>query len=446
MLYSGSLNVYFPCKLKEKGVLKDIFNCSNRLRARQRRIISVQNMPMSNLTDLKRFRDRNERVISRYCLRQFNDFVYNPDLLPFALPCLGKTYRHSVGDNVYVKVANVLLSRFNVDYDFLPNKTIVGILLCNVNIDNSVATYTIVLNFKNFTAEEVILLKHLFYKRALVKISEYPIKLVSSHCSLKHSECCKYQCVETESVLKVYNMSFQDFVIKKQPYKKSDIELKIDTKARFSLLELDKWMCQYECNAEIRGLLKADDGYLYNPKHENELKSISHRISYDHYLSGTNGLILVSRSFHSKYVQQCNAFIDKLTTLDNHVKREKRVDNACVAGVDVNQFPSYMRAVELHYLISTVLTNDIIPREQSYFNPYVFIGRGYRLWKIIYELDIHRYHRFKELFDSFGINKNMEQIKDEYRMILTHGVSYFALLISLMTFVITLLLEIFKVI
>ena len=129
MLYSGSLNVYFPCKLKEKGVLKDIFNCSNRLRARQRRIISVQNMPMSNLTDLKRFRDRNERVISRYCLRQFNDFVYNPDLLPFALPCLGKTYRHSVGDNVYVKVANVLLSRFNVDYDFLPNKTIVGILL-----------------------------------------------------------------------------------------------------------------------------------------------------------------------------------------------------------------------------------------------------------------------------------------------------------------------------
>lgn len=446
MLYSGSLNVYFPCKLREKGILKDTIWLWKRFRKRQKRIIHVRSMPLSNLTDLNKFRNENESIIGRYCLKRFGEFIYNRELLPYALPCLQKVYRHSVGDNVYIKVANVVLSRFCLSYDNIPNKKIDGILLCNINLDNTVATYTIMLNFKNIEIDEIILLKHLFYKRALVEIEEYEIDLVCSECKLNKNEACCFKCIKTKGIITKKKQTFQDFVLNKRFYKTTELELTIDTKARYSLLSLDEPLVVYpflnQRNEIIKGLMTADYGYMYDEQSKDGVfESISRRKSYNYYLYHTHGLISIFPSLQIEYVKRCNELINRIIIPDYHIKRELRIGKSCIAGVEVNQFPSYMRAVELHYLINSVLANDIIPREQSYFNPLVFIQRGFRLWKIIYELDINKYYASREVFKSFNIEKNMKDIKDEYRTILTHGVAYFALLISLVSLIITILIK-----
>ena len=176
---------------------------------------------------------------------------------------------------------------------------------------------------------------------------------------------------------------------------------------------------------------------MYRQKN-NPLTSISGSITYDYFLEGTHGLISVNRKRYKKYVKKHNSFLKEMIFADSHVGIEERVHRACIAGVDVYQFPAFMKAVELHYLIRSVMSNDIVPRKQSYFNPCIFIKRGYRLWKIIYELDINQHHQYDNLLSSFEVYTDIEKIRCEYENILTHGISYFALIISIISSIIAL--------
>jgi len=443
-LLNGSLNMYFPCKIKSDKNIKRFLVDWERQRESQKHLIKVADRPLSDLSDSVVFRNENEDNLGLYLFENLGWFSRNMGPVPYALPCLKWAYRRYAGDSINTKVVNFVISRFDIRFNVKDKKykdhkeyKLPGLLLCNINLDSSVVTYTISLNFKDIPIDDVIFLKHLFYKRGIVKISEKKIRQISKNSiSSQNKECapaCPYSCIECENGCTNYEMSFQEYVVQKNVYKNSEIELDLDSAARFSLLENDKTNID---DSEIWGLLTADEGYRYR-RIDNLLRSISGNCTYSYYLEGTHGLISVNRKCYEKYVEEHNHFLDGMELATNHKVMEQRMCRACVAGVDVCQFPSFMKAVELHYLIRCVLSNDIAPRKQSYFNPLIFVRRGYRLWKIIYELDVNQHHQYSDLLNSFGVDRWVKEIRTEYRDILTHSISYFALFISIISLIVS---------
>ena len=85
------------------------------------------------------------------------------------------------------------------------------------------------------------------------------------------------------------------------------------------------------------------------------------------------------------------------------------------------------------------MTSEFSKQDKSYFNPITFIKRGFKLWKIIYELDINKSHQDEGMLTSFGVIENMHKIKEEYQSILTHGMAYFALMIAIVSLLATII-------
>lgn len=463
MNYTGNLSFYFPCSVKSSRRL-NIFNKRwKRWHWRQVRHIHHTHSSLTELMDLEQNRRINESLLIHLRMT-IGGAGCNDELSPFALKCMQRAYRRNREDNLFTKNVQYLLSRFRLTYSYEDGhlkKSIncEGILLLNVNADNSIATCIVTLHFKDLAVEDIILLKHIFYKRLLVNIQERERSMNSrNNCTC----CSSFECYNGDVKGPIEQTTIQDYVNKKfcHYYIPSMLDYDVDYRARYSFLELhdnlpeisfDKrcgicsfWKYNNKESAirQLYGMFVADEGY----EHVNIAncrqafsKNISHRNEYSMFLSGLN-VIMINHSKEKR--RQCKDeqkhFEKRYNAPQGDIHAEP-IEGLCIPGLLEECFPSFLKSVEIHYLINKITTNEIILHDRSYLYPWIFLKRLILLWGILYELDSHKYHINNDFHEAFGIPNQLEIIRQEYNGLLTYTLSFIMGIIAILTMILTLL-------
>lgn len=430
--YSGSMSIYFPGKLKLGFPVNRLNDRWNRWRKRQIDFIHHSHTPLTDLMDRKKNRDINEAFLKVFQKTLASNHSVEEKCAPYGLRCLQSAYRKKREDNIFSKNVQLLLSRFKLEYCIKnKNKTLTseGCLLLNVNADNSVATFIVVLNFVNCCADDIIYLKHVFYKRLLVSITEYGTESQNCDCS----NCNWMECQKIVSTCQPTKTTVQNFVNRtgRRISLLNKLEYDFDYRARYSFVKLvdpiDKFVTDYDEYLKLRsskqkndgllkelyGILSADECFSHFPR--KKLFDIfkfnnSTRMDYDLYTSNLNALIVTRKSLHhNPYCRQHAAFRQGYDEPDDHIKTEQMV-GLCIPGLLEGRFPSFLKAVEVHYLINKVTTNEIAIHERSFLNPFIFLKRLWLLWEILYDVDSHKYHVSRHFQETFGISKQLEDV------------------------------------
>lgn len=410
----GILNFYFPCKLKKTSALKKLERRWRRVRAFQTREIIRGRHALTDLIFLQRYREQNEAVLAEYQKRLGGMPTTVP---PFAEDELRRAYQEQYNDYIFSKNISSKLREFSF-YDTNPecylgeNTNLKGIVFLNANAENRVATFIVAITFDNLEVEQCIYLKHLFYKHCMVKIE-----------GLKE---------ETTLV---------DYVADCNPFKQTEIEEQIDFRCRYSYLEVDiipDFPEGYK-QKTIMGLLRADEGYMRypdNPEDEEIMayqKLPSERIFYQLYNHQYD--VLLVRGEQGAYPFE---YRTKKGDIDINIYNNKQTHHHIIAGTCIKgEFPRYLKAVEIHYLVNNETTNEIEPKERSYVRPWIFIKRAYRIWCIIYEVDTNKYHISRNYLDSFGTSKLLLELREELSNLLVHIVGFIASVLAFITLVFT---------
>lgn len=410
----GILNFYFPCKLKNTAALKKIECTWQRVRKYQTRETVRGRHALTDLIFLKRYRKQNEDVLAQYQKRLGGMPTTVP---PFAEEELQRAYQEQYNDYIFSKNVSVKLRKFSFsdtnDMDILGKNTkLNGIVLLNVNAENRVATFIVAISFDNLDVKQCVYLKHLFYKNCLVKI---------------------------ENLAK--ETTFVDYIAECNPFKKKEIEEQTDFRCRYSYLEVDAIPDinkGYKQKA-ILGLLRADEGYMQYPGNpEDEERKLYYiqpiaRTFYQIYYYQYDVLLVRGQEVNYPFTYRSKAGnIDMNEQNKNHA-HPHLIAGTCIKG----EFPRYLKAVEIHYLVNNETTNEIEPKERSYVKPWVFMKRAYRIWTIIYEVDTNKYHISRKYLDSFGTTKLLVELREEYNNLLVHIVGFIALVLAFITLVFT---------
>lgn len=446
--YSGRMSVYFPCKVKTEGGIGRLNRRWKNWQNRKVNFIHHTHAPLTDLMDKEQNRcisEASQRVLQRSLKGRIRG---DEDISPYALKCLQQAYRKNREDNLFAKNVQILLSKFSLSYHVKHKKEDIkcnGLLFLNVNPDNAIATSVVVLDFENLLVMDIIYLKHVFYKRLLVSLEEEDIDV------LKEVSCdkCKWvDCiVSKKKQTNVIRTTIQDYVNQKfdKVYTPHRIEYDVDYRARYSFIELYNDLPKknrHEHIGELYGLLHADEGYGFVPRvccWKGIGQSYSTRKDYDLYIAGLNAMI-VTRDLHGRRLCKTRQyeFESGYDELVGNIQTEP-IRGMCIPGVLEEFFPSFLKAVEVHYLINKIMTNEIALHERSYVYPGIFVKRLILLWELLYELDTHRYHINPAFQAEFGIATQLDNIRQEYNSILTHAMSYSAGFIAVFTAFLTIL-------
>lgn len=432
MLYNGTLNVYFPCELKDsqeikhaRKMWKDIAQCHRRVTRRQR-------LPNTNQMDILAFRTQKENILKAY--RAFWAMHLGVTLEDNGSACyatqeIANEYRHPREDNLFVKNVSLPISTFEVKYSPLTEGNsevkIKGQLLFSVNIDSNVATAIVVLNFENLSVDDVILLKHTFYKRCHISIYEDGILHNVVHQVLQNVD------------------TFQEYVTSKlrtiYPYLKDDI----DSRARYMLLEVEEPIDIFQDEAQrdsiIYAMLTCDEGWEHAENIRYSLgRNRSTRDSYKLYYNSKNAIIVSSCMEYSQYLQEKACFWERIIHAPNHIEKPTFTEYRNIAGIDKHLYAKYLKTVEIDYLITNALTNEISDKiSKSLLNPIKLGYRAYKLWKILNELDLNLYHIDNAMLCSFGVTRRINEIRQEYNEIVGVLTNYLLLLVAVLTLFVT---------
>ena len=420
MSYNGTLNVYFPCELKDsreikraRKMWKDIAQC-------HRRGTRSQRLPNTNQMDILAFRTQKENILKVYrafWAMHLGVILEDNGSACYATQEIANEYRHPREDNLFVKNVSLPISTFEVKYSPLTEGNngvkIKGQLLFSVNIDNNVATAIVVLNFENLSVDDVILLKHTFYKRCHISIYEDRI----------------LQNVDT----------FQEYVTSKlraiYPYLKDDI----DSRARYMLLEVEEPIANLQDEAQrdsiIYAMLTSDEGWEHAENIRCSLgRNRSTRDSYKLYYNSKNAIIVSSCMEYSQYLQEKACFWERIIHAPNHIEKPTFTEYRNIAGIDKHLYAKYLKTVEIDYLITNALTNEISDKiSKSLLNPIKLGYRAYKLWKILNELDLNLYHIDNTMLRSCGVTRRINEIRQEYNEIVGVLTNYLLLLVAVLT-------------
>ena len=420
LLYNGTLNVYFPCELKNsqeikraRKMWKDIAQC-------HRRGTRSQRLPNTNQMDLLAFRKQKENILNVYrafWAMHLGVTLPNDDVGCYATQEIANEYRHPREDNLFVKNVSLLISTFEVKYRPLTEGNsgvkIMGQVFFSVNVDNNVAMAIVVLNFEKLRVDDVILLKHTFYKRCHISIYEDRI----------------LQNVDT----------FQEYVTSKlraiYPYLKDDI----DSRARYMLLEVEEPIDIFQDEAQrdsiIYAMLTSDEGWEHAENIRCSLgRDRSTRDSYKLYYNSKNAIIVSSCMEYSQYLQEKACFWERIIHAPNHIEKPTFTEYRNIAGIDKHLYAKYLKTVEIDYLITNALTNEISDKiSKSLLNPIKLGYRAYKLWKILNELDLNLYHIDNTMLRSFGVTRRINEIRQEYNEIVGVLTNYLLLLVAVLT-------------
>lgn len=439
-LISGSLAVFYPCRVKETARIRRVLSLWKHRRQGQIRALRNGQHPLTDLMDTCWVRAEMDDCLNRV-------FLSNSGARPYATRCIQKEYEENREGKQHAKETNIVISRFQLTFPWKStNKTVEGLLLFSLNLDNLVGTFIVNLNFDSFTADQIIFLKHIFYKRYTVSIKPAENKdTCDRKCTIN---CCRisehFSCASISN-LYFENITIPEFVISQSNFIWNKLKWNIDFRARYSLLEIDRSII--DCVAY--GLINADEGFGYVPRNKiealfNEMDSvtdISTRSLYSYHISGQNGLIINSENkLKWDYLTfETQQFFDQGNRQSYHNTYCPPELRSCIAGVGKGRFKTFLKAVELHYLVNAATTNEIEIRQQSHVNPFVFLRRAYRLWEIIYEIDMNPYHSDQAINDRFGTTEKVNALKEEYKSILNLTIGYSTVLIAIFTLVFTIL-------
>lgn len=428
MLYTGALNVYFPCELKNsqgirhaRKMWKDIAQCHRRGTRRQR-------IPNTNQMDILAFRTQKENILKAYrafWAMHLGITLPNDDVGCYATQNIANEYRHPREDNLFVKNVSLPISTFEVKYSPLTEGNngvkIKGQLFFSVNVDNNVATAIVVLNFENLSVDNVILLKHTFYKRCHISIYEDIILHNVVHRVLQNVD------------------TFQEYVTSKlraiYPYLKGDI----DSRARYMLLEVEEPIDIFQDEAQrdsiTYAMLTSDEGWEHAENIRCSLgRNCSTRDSYKLYYNSKNAIIVSSCMEYSQYLQEKACFWERIIHAPNHIEKPTFTECRNIAGIDKHLYARYLKTVEIDYLITNVQTNEISYKiSKSLLNPIKLGCRAYKLWKILNELDLNLYHIDNTMLRSFGVTRRISEIRQEYNEIVGVLTNYLLLLVAVLT-------------
>ena len=298
------------------------------------------------------------------------------------------------------------------------NVCIKGKLFLSVNIDNRIATAILVLNFENLKVDDVIILKHLFYKRCHINIIEGTNHLNSD--------------------------TFQEYVVRKLspifPFMQTDV----DCRARYMLMEVFEPIVAFP-NRVLRekilhALLTCDEGWRNcNTANACLGQNYSTRDAYQLYYSHKNAIIVTSQLAYTNYIQRKRMDWKRIIPTPNHIESPGFTDSSDIAGVDKHLYAKYLKSVELDYLITDALTSEISNKiSKSFFNPIKLTARAYKLWKILNELDLNIYHTDRQMHCSFEITGKLQEIRQEYNEIVGLLTNNLLLLVAILTLLATL--------
>ena len=400
--------------------------------------ILLRDKPLTDLLDKKKYREKYNRFLSS----MFPPNSCHIGDRPYATKCLQMEYEKSRESKAYSKELSFIVSQFDLEYEEInsddTDRWITGTVLFCLNLENRIGTYVVVLNFNGLSVDEIILLKHLFYKRAKVTIKERSRLNVECECCFSKEKCPWNENIQFviegsyPTTIPNYIMSLSNSFVKQK-------DLNIDFRARYSLLDIDrKW---YISQAEIYGLLKADEGYDYVPQtHIEQAVGCNHssRNSHELYYSGLNGLIINRRADLQKEVAARNEFLDKIHVPESDVEIVHAIECSCIAGVGKN-YPKFLRAVEIHYLVNSVKTSEIEERKISYWNPFVFFRREKRIWDALYDLEMNRSHVDCNIINAFGTMGDIQDLREEHRALMSHTIGYIGAIFAVITLICTIL-------
>lgn len=446
--YSGSMSIYFPGKLKSGFPVSSLNDRWNRWRKRQIDFIHHSHAPLTDLMDKEKNRNINEAFLKVFQKTlASNRVMVDEQCAPYGLKCIQCAYRKKREDNIFSKNVQLLLSRFKLEYSARGESGILtsdGCLLLNVNADNSVATFIVVLNFTGYDAKDVIYLKHIFYKRLRVRITEYATER-------QDCDCSKSNWMECRKITEVYlaiETTMQNFVNCKSLNVSlmNKLEYDFDYRARYSFVKLvnpiDKFVTDFdeylklrprgqkkniELLKELYGILFADECFRKFPsKKLFEIFKVNNstRIDYDLYTSGLNSLIIKREPSNNESYHQLQAKFRQGYNEPNENIKAESIEGQCIPGLQEGRFPSFLKTIEVHYLINKVTTNEIAIHERSFLNPFIFLKRLWLLWEILYDVDSHKYHVSRHFQEAFGVSKQLEDIRSEYNSLLNHSLSY----------------------
>ena len=450
--YSGSISIYFPCKLKSWTSMHRLTCRLRRWQQRQVRYIHHANAPLTDLMDKEQNRDIMEAFLSVFQRTVAHNLEVDESSSPFGLKCLRLAYRKNREDNLFAKNTQIVLSRFSMEYNIRNRNHKLdceGLLLLNINADNHVATLVVTLDFHDRQAVDLIYLKHIFFKRLLVTIEEHEVSL-GGECS----SCKRFSCFKEKGHHIPRRMTFQDFIKEKGKVilHRRMLAYDVDYRARYSFIELTKpeitlvteaekynklYNFQKKINVslmqELYGIMMSDEGNAYVPLKklfdffENDYSS---RIGYHMFLSGLNAMIVTKDSGIRDKCKQEHASFEKGYDEPHENIQTEPIVGKCIPGLLEEYFPSFLKTVEIHYLINKITTNEIAYHERSFLYPWIFLRRLWLLWEILYDVDSHKYHINQNFHEKFGILKQLEGIRMEYNMLLNHTLSYSMALIT----------------
>lgn len=436
--YSGTLNIYFPCEIGIKEISRLRKRWEKR-RNRQRNFIERAGLPGTDLLDLEDYREETEEI-----LRQFISH-YLPtcecECPPFATKEIRKSYHGKREGMLFSKNLSVVVTRFFLKcngIDFIP-KNKEGLVILNVNAENNVGTITVSIPFSSLIVDEVIFLKHVFYKRLKVTITDSrsgqtEANTIQQYISdLIHSEL---------RLLKIKS---------------------VDYRARYSLLEFNVTNCMRVLAKEYYGMMNADESYEY-VKEENLIKTFEKnlfsRYTCGYYVHNTSGLVLhdIQRGDYNFPQNNFRFYQNLIGTEADSDKTRNDLRDLCelhrwnghisindekyeilddVAGTKNNLFPDFLRAVEIHYMLDKVLTSEIDIQKRDQLNPLIFIPRAYKLWLILYDRAVNKYHINGGIMKSFGIEKSISDVKEEYDSLQQLTINFLLIILALLTFIAT---------
>lgn len=311
--YSGSISIYFPCKLKPWASMRRLNNRLRRWQQRQVRYIHHSNAPLTDLMDKEQNKNIMDSFLSLFQRTVAREFDIDENRSPFGLECLRLAYRKNREDNLFSKNVQIVLSRFSMEYNIRNRNQdrmleSEGVLLLNINADNRVATLVVTLNFKKYDVLKLVYLKHIFFKRLLVSITEYDTS-IEGNCST----CGGFGCFRERGRHFYGRMTIQEFVNNRsrEILSRRELAYDVDYRARYSFIELteppiklvakldehEKLIQKTNVNLmqELYGIMMSDEGYTYLPTDklfEFFRNNYSTRSGYDLFLSGLNAMIV----------------------------------------------------------------------------------------------------------------------------------------------------------
>lgn len=417
---SGILNVYFPFELRNISDIRYIRRLYDNRRDRQIKRTRHLQRPRTDLMDKVAMRQEVESVLTIW--QKLMGGKHDPKCEPYATLKIAQAYHKEREDNLFVKEVGVILSQFCVVCPGVNsnNAPLEGKLFYFNNLANFVGTYLLAIKLENLSVDDVLRLKHAFYKRAQVCISEFqmvnnvPVDTMNSW------------------------MTFPEYICKKAVnhfyYRKTDI----DCRARYSFLEINN--DGFNRN-EICGLLTANEKYYLT--NWREPHDYSREPAYSIFYDLRNALLVNHTPYNATRLRQQN-FFSHLSFAPDMILPEALQHDDWIAGLEKNKFPKFLKSVELHLLTNNVRRHETIRHDISYFNPIKILKRQYRLWNILYELDVSHCFIDNDMMNSFGVLENLKLIRNESIQLRNHITNYIIVILTFFTILIPIISFIIK--